>query len=110
MKPIFVTPAEQEKLMAEIAEKLAKMKMFNGKLELNYDYSYNEKDHLRPILWYTPEAWTKMTALIDEFSGEVGWQGSIERCGEAEWIVTDIFVYPQTVTSSHVDTDELEYN
>lgn len=110
MKPIFLSDDEKQKLAAEIMAKLAKSKMFDGKLDFKYNYEYEKNKHPNAKLWYTPEAWAKMTALVDIFSGEVGWHGVIERIAQNEWVVSDILVYPQYVTAAHVDTDEEEFH
>lgn len=64
-------------------------------------------------LVFTPTAYHKMIALVDEFETEVGWEGFGERVEDGvdvpTYKITDIVVYPQTVTSAHVDMDELEY-
>ena len=111
MKPIFITEAEKQKLLDEFQQKLAKMRMFDGKLSMEQSYEYKEKLP-KAVLWYTPKAWIKMISLVDSFTGEVGWHGSIERVKGStnEYVVKDIFVYPQTVTGAHVDTDEEEYH
>ena len=109
MKPIFLNDDEKKKIVAEFEQKLAKMKMFDGSFECKYSYSYEKGKMQKAKLWYAPEAWAKMTALVDMFPAEIGWQGSVERLSDNEWMVTDIFVYPQTVTAAHVDTDEQEF-
>ena len=110
MKPIFLNEEEKKRLAEEILAKLAKSKMFDGKLDFTYKYEYEKNKFKKAKLWYTPEAWAKMTGLVDSFEGEVGWHGVIERLTDNEWMVSDIIVYPQTVTAAHVDTDEKEFH
>lgn len=61
-------------------------------------------------LIFLESAYRKMRALVEEFSGEVGWHGTVNRLGEGRYLVTDIIVYPQTVTGVTVTTDQGEYN
>jgi hypothetical protein len=56
------------------------------------------------------EAYNKTIALVSEFSDEVAWHGTVTRSAENEFIIEDIFVYPQEVTGSTVNTDRKEYS
>lgn len=69
----------------------------------------NEKTESRNRrIIFTPTAWIKMTTLVAGIPTEVGWHGTVKREGD-DFYITDILVYPQTVTSAHVDTSEEEY-
>lgn len=59
---------------------------------------------------FTEKAWLKMQTLIGGFSTEVAWHGLVAR-GKSpfEYIVYDILVYPQKVSSTTVVTDQSEY-
>ena len=106
MKPIFLTEERKAQLLADFEKMLAKTSMINGKLEISKEFEYEKGAYLNAKLWYTPTAWAKMTMLVDMFSGEVGWQGVVERIEDNEFLVSDILVYPQVVTAAHVDTNE----
>ena len=66
-------------------------------------------------LCFSSTAWVKMQALIRDFDVEVAWHGIVHKeddehlPGESIYVVDDILVYPQTVTSATVDTDVDEY-
>ncbi len=67
----------------------------------------------KATVWFTPDAWAKMTALIN-FVGEkeVGWHGVVKRADDMEghnYVVSDILVYPQDVASATVNTDQEAY-
>lgn len=64
----------------------------------------------KPRIIYSPLAWTKQTLLILSQSGEVGWHGIVENKGNNVFVITDILVYPQMVSSATVTTDELTYS
>ena len=64
----------------------------------------------KPRIIYSPLAWTKQTLLILSQSGEVGWHGIVENKGDNVFVITDILVYPQMVSSATVTTDELTYS
>lgn len=59
-------------------------------------------------VWFTPKAWTKTFMLVDKLPGEVGWYGVTQRLTNEIFLVSDILVYPQTVTSVTVETDPVE--
>lgn len=60
-----------------------------------------------------PLAWQRMWGLVDYYDCEVAWYG-VARRGEDpekdEYVISDILVYPQTVTGATVDTDDKEYD
>ena len=64
-------------------------------------------------VYFTVTAWSKMLMLIHEFSSEVAWHGVAERIGvdggTHGYRITDILVYPQTVSGATVEMDEVEY-
>ena len=74
----------------------------------------------KAVVYLTLNAWAKMVFLINEFDSEVAWHGVAHRMrevsGEAatdgvvsEYIITDIVIYPQTVSSVFVDMDTEKY-
>lgn len=58
---------------------------------------------------FTEKAFTKMSVLLDYFDSEIGWMGTAQKIGECKYRVTDIYVYPQTVTGATIETDQGEY-
>lgn len=56
----------------------------------------------------TPWAYAKVRALVDDFSVEVAWHFLCERSGDRSFLISDVIVYPQTITATNVDTDEQE--
>lgn len=77
---------------------------------IEFKKSFIIKDR-KAELDFTPKAWVKMNLLLDGFDGEVGWYGVASRLGEEEddaYLIEDIVVYPQTVTSATVDMCEPE--
>jgi hypothetical protein len=61
------------------------------------------------VVWFTLKAYRKTLALVTEFSDEVGWHGAVSRLGVNEFVIEDIFVYPQQVTGSTVSTEQAAY-
>lgn len=106
-RPIILTEDIKNQIKEEFSESLDKLKMSDGKL--NYSKSFNYTNG-NVVVWLTPEAYMKTLALVTNFSDEVGWHGTVSRIKENEFIIEDIFVYPQEVTGSTVNTDQEVYS
>lgn len=108
-KFIKITPQIKEELQADFAKSLENMKMSDGKISFTKSFSDTKQT---AKVYFTPLAWTKMYALLREFSSEVAWHGVADRYGDDEkneYIISDILVYPQTVSGTNVEMDEEEY-
>ena len=106
-KPIRITDEMKQQMQKEFTEVLDDIKMSDGKI--NFSKAFKYKDDVSAILWLTPLAYQKTVALVTEFSDEVAWHGSISRIGRYEFVIDDVFVYPQEVTGSTVNTDQEGY-
>lgn len=97
------------RMTPEIIERLRGTNLINGKLSFA-DVS-KEADQ-KAVVWYTPDAYAKQIALIMDSDKEVAWHGVVRRKDDApgEYVISDILVYPQTVTGATVNTDQVEYN
>ena len=59
---------------------------------------------------YSKKAWMKTCLLIMNRNLEVGWHGVVRRSEKpAEFIVEDILVFPQKVTSTSTEPDDEDY-
>lgn len=101
-KIIALTPELIEKMRSESTGPLTRNK---------FTKVFDEKLGEKATLYFTLEAWTKMTALLRECSKEVAWHGVAQRVdGEKNaYRISDIMVYPQTVGPATVDMDEIAY-
>jgi hypothetical protein len=63
----------------------------------------------KPVVYFTEKAYTKMWALVDLNPKEIGWHGTVNRKDNI-FIITDILVYPQTVTATSIVADAKEFN
>ena len=106
-KIIRFTDELVEKLRAEFEEEIKKARIADGKFSFNRSFnSVND----RAVLRFTEQAYLKMTALVSNFEKEVAWHCVVNRGEEEnEYVVSDILVYPQTVSGVHVDMDVDEY-
>ena len=67
--------------------------------------SSDDKAHIT----LTEQAWEKIKQLVDQCDKEVGWHGTVERTSKNEFTITDVLVFPQTVTAATVTSDETKY-
>lgn len=59
---------------------------------------------------FTKEVWDKMYALINTCEKtECGWNMTVTRKGKKSFKITDILLYPQSVTGATVTTDDEKY-
>lgn len=108
-KFIRITEEYAMECVKEFLAALQDMRMTDGKV--SYTKILGTKDR-RATLYFTPTAWTKMQLLVKNFDKEVAWHGIAERGEDPnadEYIISDILVYPQEVTTSTVETDQAEY-
>lgn len=108
-KRIFITDEFKEECLVDFKKMLESTKAADGKISFSKILAYSNRS---ASLYFDVMAWNKMKSLIKSFSTEVAWHGIAERLGDEsndEYIIRDIFVYPQVVTGAHVDTDQAEY-
>lgn len=106
-RPIKLTPDLLSKLATEFVEAASKIRMFDGKIDFSQTYTWEDDEKATVI--FDPVAYTKMMRLIDMFSDEVAWHGTVVREDEKVFRITDILVYPQVVTGATVNTDQEAY-
>ena len=106
---IRMTPEFIEEAKSAFLDSLAKMRLFDGKINFTKTVSATTR---RATLLFSELAWAKMTSLVAEFSSEVGWHGKATRVEGAPdmYIVEDIYVYPQNVTGTTVTPDQKLYD
>lgn len=106
-KPIKLTEELKVLTVAEFTKKLAEIKMPDGKIDYRKSLVYETEEKAKIL--FLPTAYAKMISLLIEFDSEVAWHGVGERIDETTFAITDILVYPQTVSGASVDMDPSEY-
>ena len=106
-KYIKFTQEQIEKLKAEFEAAISNSRAVDG--EFSFKKTIESVD-AKATLRFSDRAYLKMTSLVKAFDKEVAWHCVTER-GEAEneYLITDILVYPQTVTGVTVEMDTEEY-
>lgn len=108
MKYITVPKANEEDIIKQFKDYMAKHKSNTGKINFSYDYAKPVFKGKKPNVVFTSEAWLKINALVDNCSTEIGWHGVVEKKKNVFYI-TDVLVYPQKVTAATVSADDKEY-
>ena len=109
-KHIKLTPEILSGLKNDFEESLKNLKMSDGKI--NFSKTFGDTKE-KATVYFSELAWYKMKSLVEEFSKEVAWHGVASRGTDAsknDYYITDILVYPQTVTGATVDMDVKEYD
>lgn len=108
-KRIRLTEVDLDKIREEFEQALVKTKASDGKFTFSKTL---DKDNRKAKIYFTEIAWLKMIMLVNNSPDEVGWHGIAERVGDHdkdEYMISDIIVYPQSVTGATVTTDQVEY-
>lgn len=109
MKLIKISSEQQEDIIANFTKYLTNARLCSN--TINYSITISPivlSNNLKPIVNISTKAYLKMITLIQKFNTEVGWHGIVYR-NERIFAITDILVYPQTVTSGTITTDDIEY-
>lgn len=108
-KPIVITESFIKTILSDFERDVRKMKIAGGQLTFTRKFDYGVDDRRKVNVVFTPDAYAKMVALVQSFSTEVAWHGTVQRTAPDTFLITDILVYPQVVTGAHADTDQEEY-
>lgn len=107
-RPIMLSDELVQKYAEEFIRCLSKSKFADGKVSFVKNIEYEDSEKTKAIVLFSPIAYSKMLMLIQDFSSEVAWHGTVERDGQI-FKITDILVYPQEVTGVTVNTDQDGY-
>lgn len=108
-RPIRITDAFRKKVIHEFSTELNNISIADGKINFIKSFCSTER---KAVVCFTELAWLKMQSLIMMFDKEVAWHGIAKRGTDEskdEYYITDIMVYPQTVTGATVNTDQEKY-
>jgi hypothetical protein len=108
MRRIRVTTEVYDTILQQFISYLQKHKGNKIKFEASLD-DVNPKDYIIPTVEITADAYLKQLALISNNTGEVGWHGTVEKIDDCTYRITNILVYPQTVSAAKVTVDEKGY-
>ena len=104
-KPIYITSTDVESICTELRNTLSGLKCYGS---IDIKRSFKSDDRIA-MLYFTPMAWIKMTALVSRFETEVQWHGLVRRISENEFEITDIIVPPHEVSGATVTSEYKPY-
>lgn len=97
--------------LLEMEQRLTKKKFQGGndrEVTLKFKMS-DAHDNRKASIEFTPKAWIKMRSLVDSFSSEVQWHGTVVRKNENTFVVKDILIFPHEVTGTTVVSNQEGY-
>jgi len=109
MRALAFTETQRQALLQDFTEFLGKAKTIDSSLTYQINMAKVVGAAQVPIIYYTPEAYIKMTSLVNHCTGEVAWHGIMKELPNKTYLITDILIYPQVVSGASVDTDQQEY-
>lgn len=111
-----LTNEQKAQLIADFAEKLNTEKL--NAASFNYSAKFDDglQNEPKAKLFITAPAYLKMMLYVKDTDTEIAWHGTAVRTTAnttqltAEFLIKDVFLYPQIVRSVTVDTDQEKYN
>ena len=111
MKPIFITNTQKQQAKAAFEEYLAKLsKCPDGVIDFRATLSITEQNLPKARILFKEGAYLKTMLYVRDTSTEIAWHGTVTRAENDTYIVHDVFLYPQTISSATVNTDQEAYN
>lgn len=108
MHPMRLTNKQIQEILSNIRKDLKISKTISTSMAYTLQMpKYENKEKAKLII--KQEAYAKLTALVDQCSKEIAWHGIVEKQDNV-YTITDILVFPQTVTGTTVTSDETEYS
>lgn len=107
MYPMQMTEQQIAEAIEEFKRSLTRVKTTSGIIEMKYKLGNTAA--AKATLVIKQKAWNKIMALVDECSKEIAWHGVVDKEGTT-YTISDILVFPQTVTGATVTSDETEYS
>ena len=109
MKFLSLNDATKEQLIAQFKEFLDKSTTYNESLKFTAKLTPT-KETARPTILFSPEAYLKTMLFIRDTETEIAWHGTVTRHNDTTFYINDVFLYPQIIAATTVDTDQEKYN
>lgn len=111
MKQIKLDNETKTALISKFTEFLNNNKFTEDKLTFTNDISLTTENTVRPTIYISGTACLKMMLYIRDTDTEIAWHGTVEKDEErCAYIIKDVFLYPQKLSSATVETDQEKYN
>lgn len=106
-RKIKLTEEDIDQMMIEFKQNLLGVRFDSDKV--TYTANTQLKEVEKAKLYFTPEAYCKMTTLIKCCEKEIAWHGIVDRNEEGAYIISDIMMYPQEITGATVTSNDEKY-
>jgi hypothetical protein len=107
MYPIKMTNKQVQEAVEKFRKQLKGIKSSTN--TIRFEFCLTSKEDAEATLHITLNAWRKMHALITKCDKEIAWHGVVHKEGRT-YTITDVLLFPQTVTAATVTSDETEYS
>lgn len=108
MKPYKISDTILKSITKEFKKALEQYDNANTPFKFNYTLK-NTTPTKKVKIYCLPTAWCKITTLVQKTDTEIAWHMLIKKMSKTQYIITDVLVYPQTVTGATVNTDDTKY-
>lgn len=110
MKPIVMTPQAIEDACERLRAQLTGVHVLKDKIDISVPTKVTVKDEDKPTILVSIQADRKMRALVQQCDKEIGWHGTVRYEADINtYVVEDIFVFPQEVTGTTVQSIDEVY-
>ena len=107
MRQMKLTNKQIQEILVDMRQQLKNFKTTKDTLNINFKMPEHTRNKAK--LTILPAAWDKIRALVDECDKEIAWHGIVTKVNN-EYTISDILVFPQTVTGCTVTSDDTEYS
>ena len=111
MRPIKLSQKDKNDLLQDFSNYLDSLRTSSNTIHYSSNLTSAKTNLDEPIkLYISADAYVKMLLYVRDTQTEIGWHGTVMHTEDRKsyWI-TDVMVYPQTVTGATVNTDQEEY-
>lgn len=105
MKPIVLTDEAKQNALEIFKQMLNEVDGGDLKINITTETLLLKQGIAKHTIFITAIAYSKIIALINSSNKELAWYGTASRVMN-NYLIEDVYVYPQTVTSATVDADE----
>ena len=108
MKPYKMTKKLADQIKKDFIKKLDQFDLTTSNFSYRYSIDLPKKKKTLKV-HCLPTAFHKMQNLVKNTSSEIAWHMTVVKTSKTSLCIKDVFVYPQTVTSATVSTDDIKY-
>ncbi len=110
MRPLKLTDENKTKIFEDFKRRLDQATLAAETLKYQYRMERGCEKAATARIEFSVTAYMKTMLYLAFCDKEVGWYGLIERGGaDNEFLVSDVFLYPQTVTAASVRSPQKEF-